>query len=304
MALSSSGYSRGGVDKEEQRDWNWQRGLSREVRIDIGVVEAALSALRSFSLIQYRDEADNYTMHKLVQVWGYERLDVEARLALCRSASDFVVVSISQCGHEPIGKSRLVKHVSRSFQVASEARQYVSDDECLVFVDKYGKCGDFLDTLGVRKDSRTIKEFEYNELTDILGDEHPDTISAMNNLTVALSRQGHLDEAASMKREVVEKMRRILGDEHPDTITAMNNLAVTLSDQGHLDEAASMRRPVVKKRRRLLRDEHPDTTTAVNNLAMIHERNQSKKSSILGRRQKLKLLVKNTFGRHSSSDGM
>jgi len=36
---------------------------------------------------------------------------------------------------------------------------------------------------------------------------------------------GKLDEAASMKREVLEKRRRILRGEHANTISAMGNLA-------------------------------------------------------------------------------
>jgi hypothetical protein len=64
----------------------------------------------------------------------------------------------------------------------------------------------------------------------------------MNNLAKTLGDQGKPDEAASMKREVLEKRKRILGDEHPDTISAMNNLAVILWDQGKLDKAASMHR--------------------------------------------------------------
>lgn len=62
----------------------------------------------------------------------------------------------------------------------------------------------------------------------------------MNNLANTLDKQGQLDEAAKMKKEVVEKMRRILGEEHPDTISAMNNLASTLGDQGQLDEAIAL----------------------------------------------------------------
>jgi hypothetical protein len=49
----------------------------------------------------------------------------------------------------------------------------------------------------------------------ILGEEHPDTISAMNNLANTLSDQGQLDEAATMKKEVLAKRKRILGEEHP-----------------------------------------------------------------------------------------
>jgi len=66
----------------------------------------------------------------------------------------------------------------------------------------------------------------------ILGDEHPDTISAISNLAITLGDQGKLEEAAAMRREVLEKRQRILGDEHPDTISTMSNLANTLGDDG------------------------------------------------------------------------
>jgi hypothetical protein len=53
----------------------------------------------------------------------------------------------------------------------------------------------------------------------------------MNNLANTLRAQGKLEEAAAMKKEVLEKMQRILGDEHPNTITAMNNSAITILAQ-------------------------------------------------------------------------
>jgi len=72
----------------------------------------------------------------------------------------------------------------------------------------------------------------------------------MSNLASTLGDQGKLDEAAAMKREVLEKRQRILGDEHPDTVSAMNNLASTLGDQGKLDEAVESYRKQQAKRRR------------------------------------------------------
>ncbi|OCL01560.1 hypothetical protein AOQ84DRAFT_306480, partial [Glonium stellatum] len=75
-------------------------------------------------------------------------------------------------------------------------------------------------------------------------------------------------DAATIKREVLEKRRHILGDEHPDTIAAMNNLANTLGDLGQHQNAATIFREVLEKSRRILGDEHPDTITAINNLAI------------------------------------
>jgi hypothetical protein len=55
--------------------------------------------------------------------------------------------------------------------------------------------------------------------------EHPDTLTAMYNLTLTLRGQGKLDEAATMQEEMLEKEQQILGDKHPDTLTTMRNLA-------------------------------------------------------------------------------
>jgi hypothetical protein len=42
----------------------------------------------------------------------------------------------------------------------------------------------------------------------ILGEDHPDTTSAMSNLANTLGDQSQLDDAARMLKEVLEKMRR------------------------------------------------------------------------------------------------
>jgi hypothetical protein len=43
-------------------------------------------------------------------------------------------------------------------------------------------------------------------LQRILGEEHPDTISAMNSLASTLGDQGKLEEAATMMKEVLDNM--------------------------------------------------------------------------------------------------
>lgn len=61
------------------------------------------------------------------------------------------------------------------------------------------------------------------EMKQIIGDEHRNTILAMSNLALTLPNQCKTDEAARMFREVLERMKRILGeDEHPNTVLAMS----------------------------------------------------------------------------------
>ena len=60
----------------------------------------------------------------------------------------------------------------------------------------------------------------------VLGPDHPDTLSAMNNLAVSLSDQGDLPAARALWEKVLAGRERVLGPDHPDTLSAMNNLAV------------------------------------------------------------------------------
>ena len=75
----------------------------------------------------------------------------------------------------------------------------------------------------------------------LLGKEHPDTLTAMNNLAGTLYAQGDLAGARKFQEQVLEALGRLLGKEHPDTLSAMNNLAGTLYEQGELTEAANSR---------------------------------------------------------------
>ena len=72
-------------------------------------------------------------------------------------------------------------------------------------------------------DSRT---FEARER--ILGAEHPDTLSSMNNLAVSLESTGRHQEAEDLYRKALQAQERSLGVEHPDTLLSNWNLAILL----------------------------------------------------------------------------
>ena len=102
------------------------------------------------------------------------------------------------------------------------------------------------------------------------GEDHPDTITAMNNLAITLSHQGKLEETGVMMKEILEKSRHILGEDHPTTITAMNNLASTYRNQRRWQEAETLQVRVMEARKRVLGEEHPDTLASMSNLASTY----------------------------------
>lgn len=63
-----------------------------------------------------------------------------------------------------------------------------------------------------------------------LGKEHPDTLTSMNNLALALSDQGKHAEAETMYQKTLALRETMLGKEHLDTLTSMNKLTLALSN--------------------------------------------------------------------------
>jgi hypothetical protein len=58
----------------------------------------------------------------------------------------------------------------------------------------------------------------------LLGAEHPDTLTSMNNLAETLHALGELAGARELQEQALDGRRRLLGPEHPDTLGSINNL--------------------------------------------------------------------------------
>ena len=61
----------------------------------------------------------------------------------------------------------------------------------------------------------------------ILGKDHPDTLTTKGNLASMYWAQRRTAEAARLEAEVLEKRQQILREDYPYTLTAKGNLAST-----------------------------------------------------------------------------
>jgi tetratricopeptide (TPR) repeat protein len=96
----------------------------------------------------------------------------------------------------------------------------------------------------------------------VLGGEHPDTLTAMNDLALTLDALEDLPGALRLYERTLEIRERVLGREHADTLTSMNNLAGTLRDLSDLAGARDLNERTLEIRERVLGAEHPDTLTS------------------------------------------
>jgi tetratricopeptide (TPR) repeat protein len=103
----------------------------------------------------------------------------------------------------------------------------------------------------------------------LLGQEHPNTLTSMNNLGSVLEGQGKYEEAEAMYQQALEGSKKVLGQEHPDTLASLNNLGLVLGRQGKYEEAEAIHREALEGNKKVLGQEHPNTLASVNNLGLV-----------------------------------
>ena len=96
----------------------------------------------------------------------------------------------------------------------------------------------------------------------VLGKEHPDTLTSVNNLARLLDSTGDYAGAEPLYRRALEGIERVLGKEHPDTLTSVDSLAELLYSKGDYASAEPLYRRALEASERVLGKEHPDTLTA------------------------------------------
>lgn len=104
----------------------------------------------------------------------------------------------------------------------------------------------------------------------VLGEEHVDTLSSMDNLAELRRLQGELEEAERGFRETLALSQKVLGEDHPETLVTMHNLAVLYHDQGKVDEAESLIQETLKRRKRVLGEDHRHTLSTLSVLASLY----------------------------------
>jgi len=67
---------------------------------------------------------------------------------------------------------------------------------------------------------------------ELLGPNHPHTLTSRNNLAAAYYAAGRLNDAIPLFEETLTAQTQLLGPDHPDTLRSRNNLAVACAAAG------------------------------------------------------------------------
>ncbi|MBM2623373.1 tetratricopeptide repeat protein [Actinoplanes sp. LDG1-06] len=219
-------------------------------------VDDAVALAASYSLISQTGPA--VSMHRLVQT-AIRAFNGDGR----RGAAEALIAAIPQGDPETTVAtwetwSMLVPHIEA---LAGHGALDAMDAELLA------RCAMYLRGQGRYKTAASMAERAYTLRQQILGKDHPATITSRYVTAGCLWSVGRLDEAASLGAAVLADRQRLLGPEHPDTLHVAGNLGIGLRELGKHDEAIALTRQTLAARERVLGDAHPETLHSRNNLA-------------------------------------
>jgi tetratricopeptide (TPR) repeat protein len=236
------------------------------VAADPLLLNGAIQVSRRYSLVKRDPEAKVLNIHRLVQVVLKESLDAAMQRqwaertvrAVNRAFPEVEFATWERCElclpHALLG-ARWIEQYSFTFPEAARllhaAGLYLRDH------GRYAQAQPLLErALALRE--------------QVLGAEHADTASTLNQLAWLYIYHGDYQQAEGLLLPALAGFERVLGSEHPEVATALNNLAAVYWYEGKYMQAEPLYQRALAIREQALGKSHPEVAGSLNDLAILY----------------------------------
>jgi tetratricopeptide (TPR) repeat protein len=218
-------------------------------------------ALRVYSFIAVTKDAvtknaKTFEMHSLVQLATRTWLESEGQLDRWRE--QFIS---NLCAELPTGEHENWKECEALFPHArATLAQRPKDRESLKeWALLLHKAAWYAWRRGRARDAEQMSVMSMEVRSEVLGEEHAETLSSMGMVGVARELGGKYEEAEAMYRQTLARSEKVLGHEHPDTLTSIYCLAYLLAHRRRYNEALALYKRACTGYQIVLGKDHPTT---------------------------------------------
>lgn len=178
-----------------------------------------VQTLLSFSLVGQESSGRRFLMHRLVHLWAYDRLTVAEKGRFCGQARDILKRSIAWrfASSDYAFRRDLLSHITTA-QRRSHLSSMTSQKQGVAeFALAFSEAGRW-------KEAEELEVQVMETRKRVLGEEHPDTLTSMNNLAFTLKSQSRNEEAISLMNRCLKLRTQVLGPKRPNTKTSLEAL--------------------------------------------------------------------------------
>ena len=124
--------------------------------------------------------------------------------------------------------------------------------------------------LGLYAEAQSLLQEAVTTARRSLGDSHPESLAAANDLADVYWYQGKLGEAEALYVDVLQKRQVVFGMDHPNTLKTGFDLASLYLIQKRWAEAERLTLDVLARQRRLLGSDNGDTLRSLGSLGSLY----------------------------------
>ncbi|KAL5631736.1 hypothetical protein ACGC1H_007292 [Rhizoctonia solani] len=231
--------------------------LAPEGRWDTVKFTQVMGDLSAYSLIDFDRLNLAYRVHVLVHDWAKTVVPHAPELAIeCTAMMLSLSIDWKKDAESLAFKRQLGLHVTSVLTHSPN----LGANHMYYFQEVYSCTGQW-------KQRAPLVQHLYDVFQQELGDDHEETLVAMNEHALNYLKSGQPNKALHLQTQLLNTRKQVLGEDHPHTLVSMNNLASTYSDLGRYNDAEQLEVQVLNTRKRVLGEEHPNTLNSMQNLA-------------------------------------
>jgi tetratricopeptide (TPR) repeat protein len=223
----------------------------------------AVAALRRYSLI--RVVADGLYVHRLLQTVIRSGLGADAERAWAATAVRLIRAGFPSESDKLAAWPECQRLLPHALTAVGHGKRLDVESPARLWLLR--RAATYLWNRGQYRQARRLQEQTVDASRRVLGDDHPDTLTSMNDLATIQADLADLKGARKLYEYILAARWRVLGDDHAATLQSMNSLAEAHHDLGDYRGAHNLHEQTLAAHRRVLGDDHPATLQSMNNLA-------------------------------------
>ncbi len=203
---------------------------------------------------------DGFQVHRLVQAVIRHQLPPDRQTATAQRVVALLAAASPSDPQDPASRgtyAQLAPHVLATAPLSDSSpagRRLILNTTC------------YLQVYGVSHAGRAVCEQLLDRWRSVLGPDHPDTLAAASDLTLALIAVGEAKRVRALGQDTLRRSRRVVGPDHGTTLLTATALALALTQLGEAGPARDLGQDTLERCRRTL---GPDRTTTLGAAAAL-----------------------------------
>ncbi|HLI05304.1 MAG TPA: FxSxx-COOH system tetratricopeptide repeat protein [Ktedonobacteraceae bacterium] len=235
------------------------------VAADSFELDAAIEALRRYSLLRRSSDTQTLSIHRLVQAVIVDQMDEQVQRqwaeravrAVCKAFPEVKFDTWQRCQRalsQALACAALIKQWNLAFPEAAHL---------------LNRAGNYLRERGRYREAEPLLKQALALYEQTVEPEHPDVAGCLHDLALLYWEQGDYTQAEPLYQQALAMREQTLGTDHFDVAQSLNDLALLYWNQGRYAQAESLFQKALTILEKVLGPEHPDVAKGLGNLALI-----------------------------------